>query len=54
MQGGAAAAAGTRPPAGPVVGVSLSSGIVTVQMPAWAFAFAIAAFVALIGWLAVL
>lgn len=36
----------------PPVGVSLTHGIVTVQLPAWAFAFAIAALVALIGWLA--
>ena len=36
----------------PPVGVSLTRGIVTVQLPAWAFAFAIAALVALIAWLA--
>ena len=39
--------------AAPAVGVSVVSGMVTVQLPAWAFAFAIAALVALIAWLAV-
>ena len=36
----------------PPAGVSLTRGIVTIQLPAWAFAFAIAALMALIGWLA--
>jgi carbon monoxide dehydrogenase subunit G len=42
----------SRVPA-PHVGVSVTAGMVTIQLPAWAFAFAVAALVALIGWLAV-
>jgi len=46
-------ASGAEPKgATPPVAVSLTRGVVTVQLPAWAFAFAIVALVALIGWLA--